>query len=221
MRLRVPRTMVGLVLALVGFHLGTPAVFADRGAILYPRSGTALRAGELVQIRWAGLPAEVEEMELLLSLDGGMTFPVQLTPQLDPLLGALAWQVPNLRIGRARLRLRVGVGREEVESEPSGVFSIEDDTGSAMARLWYDFGQLWIQESGWEPPDGAPVPKAGSLVPRCFLAVSDGVPSEDEREPLEVEVLPGRAGGAVGRADRRPRVIPLMTAVLQAVPQRR
>lgn len=210
-----------LVLTLVGLHLGAAAAFADGVTILYPRSGTALRAGELIRVRWTDLPAEVEEMELLLSLDGGVSFPVQLTSQLDPLLDGLVWRVPNLRIGRASLRLRVGVGREESESEPSGVFSIEDNTGSGMARLWYDFGQLWIQESGWEPPDRTPVPKAGSLVAHGFPTVSEGAPSQDDREPLEIEVLPGRAGGAASRADTRPRAFPLMTTALRAVPQRR
>ena len=160
-------------------------------------------------------------MELLLSLDGGLSFPVQLTPQLDPLLGSMAWRVPNLAIPRASLRLRVGMGREEIESEPSGVFSIESAAGGPVTGLRYDFGQWWVQESSWEEPGGYADPTVGQQFPRCFDDVSEAVPGGNEREPLVVEAFQGHRGDATFRTCRPARAVPLLPEAPDTVPQRR
>jgi hypothetical protein len=205
----------------LGFLLVASPVFSDRGTIQFPRSGTVLRAGDLVRVRWTDLPEEVEEMELMLSLDGGLSFPVQLTPQLDPLLGSLAWLVPNLAIPHASLRMRVGVGREEIESAPSGVFSIECTAGGPVTGLRYDFGQWWVQESTWEEPGRHPDPAVGPQVPQCFDDVSEGAPGSDERKPLVVEAFRGHHGGTTFRTYRSAPEVPLLPEAPDAVPQRR
>ena len=160
-------------------------------------------------------------MELLLSLDGGLSFPVQLTPQLDPLLGSLDWLVPNLVVPHASLRMRVGVGREEIESTPSGVFAIESTAGGPVTGLRYDFGQWWVQESGWQEPGRHPDPTAGPPVPRCFDGASEGAPESDERRPLVVEAFQGHRGGATFRTCRPAPEVPLLPEAPDAVPQRR
>jgi hypothetical protein len=216
-----PGSGVVVTVALVGLLLGASPAFADRGAILSPSGGTVLRAGDLVQVRWTDLPEDVEEMELLLSLDGGLSFPVQLTPQLDPLLGSLAWLVPNLAIPHASLRLRVGVGRDEIESAPTGVFSIECDAGGPVTGLRYGFGQWWVQESSWEEPGRHPNPTAGQWLPRCFDDASEGAPGSDEREPLVVEAFRGPRGGTSFRTCRPDPEVPLLPDAPDTVPQRR
>lgn len=205
----------------MGFLLGVSPVLAERGAILSPSSGTVLRAGDVVQVRWTDLPEEVEEMELLLSMDGGLSFPVQLTPQLDPLLGSLSWRVPNLAIPHASLRLRVGVGRDEIESAPSGVFSIECAAGGPVAGLRFDFGQVWVQESSREEPGGRCDPTASQQLPWCFGEVLEGEPGANEQEPLAVVAFQGHRCGATFLASRPVSGVPLLPDAPDTVPQRR
>ena len=48
-----------------------------------PAEGASLHEGEIVRIRWSGVPADAEEIELLLSVDGGRHFSLRLTDKLD------------------------------------------------------------------------------------------------------------------------------------------
>jgi hypothetical protein len=54
----------------------------------------------------------VHEMELVLSLDGGRTFPIRLTRDLAPETRAILWRVPSFPTRAARIALRVGEGQE-------------------------------------------------------------------------------------------------------------
>src|SRR5438046_691846 len=54
-----------------------------------------LRAGEVLELRWSELPARVEEMEILLSVDGGRRYGLRVSPECDPLTGCFRWRVPN------------------------------------------------------------------------------------------------------------------------------
>jgi hypothetical protein len=78
-----------------------------------PRAGASLAAGSIVEVRW-DVPCREEpgadEAELVLSLDGGMTFPIRVSPELAVCRDAFRWRVPALASGRARLALRAGSG---------------------------------------------------------------------------------------------------------------
>ena len=58
--------------------------------------------------------AETEEMEILLSLDGGKTFPLRVTREMPEGAREVRWRVPNLPTTHARLALRA---RERDDAE--------------------------------------------------------------------------------------------------------
>ena len=94
--------------------------------LLAPRAGATLAAGSTTELEWtpeARLPG-VEEWEAFLSLDGGATYPVRITPHLDQDLRRVRWQVPPIPTPDARLLLRFGDERREVFLELPERFSI-------------------------------------------------------------------------------------------------
>jgi hypothetical protein len=88
-----------------------------------------LAPGDLIPLAWeaeGGLPSEVEEWEAFLSLDGGATWPVRITPHLDVAKRQFLWRVPYLPSRAARLLLRFGDERREREVEVPGTFAIAE-----------------------------------------------------------------------------------------------
>jgi len=92
-----------------------------------PRAGETLRAGELARLAWrlneASLP-EFREWEVFLSLDGGRTHPIRLTPHLGASRREFDFLVPSTPTDDARLLLRFGDERTETEVELPARFAI-------------------------------------------------------------------------------------------------
>jgi hypothetical protein len=83
----------------------------------------AVRAGQLIELRWA--PADsVSELEILLSVDGGRHYRVCISPELDPRRLSYAWRVPELAGRPLRLRIRFNRGGREIEGPPSAPLRI-------------------------------------------------------------------------------------------------
>jgi|GEM_PF-2341728 len=114
------------------------------GSILSPRGEEALAAGSSHVVRWLPLPAEVDEFEILLSLDGGASFPIRLTPQLDPSNGAYLWRVPDLPSHAARIRLRWGIRGQEIDGPPGPRFAIGAATWRTTSGLAWRHGEWWV-----------------------------------------------------------------------------
>jgi hypothetical protein len=170
--------------------------------------GDEVRAGEVVVIRWNDPGADVPELEILLSLDGGQHYPLRVTPELDPRAGRYRWRVPNLSSGDARLRIRFGHGIEERWGEPGASFRIVGAPGAVSLDQFCENG--W-----WKGLDGFPgAPGAGALDPgadsfvRGALAVGaatvpvgpgdlrpNRAPDTRGRGPLPATAAPPRAGG--------------------------
>lgn len=189
------------------------------GKILSPSDGQAIPAGETFVIRWSALATDVEEMELLLSVDGGRSYPLRLTPQLDPRSGSFHWFVPNLPTDRARLRVRYGRRGAENDAEPGGVFRI---VGAPLhaAEVRYHGGEWWtgmhapLSASGLEPhetrvhlpgsgpaltfPAEAGAPEGRPRTPPPVAHVRTAAEREPAREPVRPQ-LPS------GPLDRPPR----------------
>ncbi len=111
----------------------TPAAFAREAGLpvqlVAPSAGAALAAGSSAELGWAPLEAfaglpDVEEWEALLSVDGGATYPVRITPHLDEDLRRVRWQVPSFPTADARILLRFGDERRETAVELPQRFSI-------------------------------------------------------------------------------------------------
>jgi hypothetical protein len=128
-----------------------------RGTFESPSRGETLAPGSLVEIRWtAACEAEAgdagrerNEAELVLSLDGGMTFPIRVSTELSPCASRFAWRVPALASSRARLGLRIGEGQREDEerieivSEP---FTIPPAPDGESEALYARSGEWWTPE---------------------------------------------------------------------------
>ena len=159
--------LLGLVLAAAvpsGSAAGAGAAPLDVPAVV--------TAGQWVELRWSGLPADVEELEIVLSLDGGRTYPVRVSPELEAPEGCYRWRVPDLPAARARLMLRIGGERGERAGAHSREFRIAHAAGVPRPELGYHEGQLW---TGLEPPPGAARVGIARDAPR-FEAPADAAP---------------------------------------------
>jgi hypothetical protein len=110
-----------------------PAAFAGEvGASVHlvaPRGGATLAAGSMAELEWTPLEpfaqfSKIEEWEAFLSLDGGATYPVRITPHLDQDLRRVRWQVPPFPTDHARILLRFGDERRETAVELPQSFAI-------------------------------------------------------------------------------------------------
>ncbi len=127
------------------------------GRLVAPAAGASLRAGGVVTVRWTPVDRGVEEFELLLSLDGGLTFPLRLTEMLNPQSTSYVWHVPNLPSRAARLRLRVGVEGRELLLPPGPEFTVAGDAGAPTERLTYRRGEWWPTEGVASEPHAVDV----------------------------------------------------------------
>jgi hypothetical protein len=153
----------------------------DGGRILSPGGGEALVAGQLLDVRWSSLPDDVEEMELLLSIDGGRSFVLRLTPQIDPRTGSLGWVVPRVAAAAARLRIRFGRHGEEIEGEPSAPFSIAVPPLLHQAPFLRRDGEWWIAPDGYSILPVPEVSRNGSFEPGTDPAVQAVLASSSVR----------------------------------------
>lgn len=137
---------LGLALAVAPRPLAAESV-----RIMAPDGGATLVAGELVEVRWQGLPVDVDEMELLLEVDHTAAVRVRLTPQLAAASRSYAWRVPNLPGRNACLRLRWGRGGVETEGEPSASFAILADPRAPFDGARFHRGEWWIAAAPFSP----------------------------------------------------------------------
>ena len=177
----------------------------DWGRIPVPES---VAAGETITLEIGEAPRDVEEMEVLLSLDDGRTFPVRVTREIEAGERELRWKVPALATRAARLRIRFGGDRGREEWGPlSAPFAIVTHGEAADLRLFHENG--W-----WEGLDGpAPRGPAGefdSAGPRFVPGGTSGEaalpttpPSLAARAPARMlRVLASAAPAAPATPDR-------------------
>lgn len=166
--------------------IGALAALASRpvaaGVLAFSSPGptAVLEAGTTVPVAWsfaADGPPRFGEMELILSLDGGRSFPIRVTRDLDPRTSALGWRVPALPTEHARLALRSGEG-EEPEAEEirlvSDEFAIASDTGAPLETALFERGEWRLREATENRESGPPAaPETlGDAVP-AMAAVHD------------------------------------------------
>jgi hypothetical protein len=112
--------------------------------LLEPARGARLQPDTIVRVSWtSGVAAErkFDEMELVLSLDGGRSFPLRVTAMVSPAEDFVLWRVPKLPSEHAVIALRAGVG-ERRESESIRAVSSEftilagaDDPPEQLSRV--------------------------------------------------------------------------------------
>lgn len=155
-----------------------------------PGPGTVLTAGSQELVAWsldARRARGFGEMELLLSIDGGRTFPIRVTRDLDPVTRSLAWRVPALPAPRARLALRAGDGGEPDAEEirlVSEEFAIEADPVAALEPVMAVRGE-------WRTGEALDVGSAGHPCdPRSLADTSDTIGMLPALPPAAAPKLP-------------------------------
>lgn len=111
------------------------AATAGGPRLVSPVAGRELAAGSLAVVEWEGQPPieEAEEWEAFLSLDGGRTHPLRITPHLDLSIHRFTFRVPAFPTREARFLLRFGDERhEEVEVETPYRFTIVASPGGVL-----------------------------------------------------------------------------------------
>jgi hypothetical protein len=155
----------GLVLAwspLRADERNTPEAFAS------PSRGEILAPGALLEVRWNAeceareadrdfgrdrdgkREREANEAELVLSLDGGMTFPIRVSGELSPCASRFTWRVPALPTSQARIGLRTGEDESDEEERIellSAAFTILPDPERRPETLYARGGEWWIPEA--------------------------------------------------------------------------
>jgi hypothetical protein len=124
--------LLAVTLAL-GFSKTSSAASGKYSAqLISPTAGQILYPGQQVRVAWdATLPdigqAGGCEMEVWLSLDGGRSFTMCLTPHVDPKIRYFYWTVPNTPTNAAVLDVRFGCEwyyPESYSPQPASTFVI-------------------------------------------------------------------------------------------------
>jgi hypothetical protein len=151
---------MGVARVVAGFCLlGVSAVATSR-PIVSNAPGRSLEAGTVVEVSFSGVPENAEEVELLLSLDGGRRVAVRLTEQLSPGGRSYSWRVPNISARRASLVLRMGIEGREIEGPPSEPFEIVPDASRPGESVELRDEELWLGEND-ATGDAGPLAAAG------------------------------------------------------------
>lgn len=124
-----PSETGGRLLAAAVALLGAAAsLAASEPAFLSPSRAEALAPGAVVTVEWrsaceSDIPPGFDEAELVLSLDGGLTYPIRVSRELDPCETTHSWHVPSIATDSARLALRMG---EEGHGESERLAAVGD-----------------------------------------------------------------------------------------------
>ena len=147
-------------IAPAGFCLFTATAVARPVVFTAPRQGQVLQGGAVVEVSWTGVPASADEVELLLSLDGGRRVAVRLTEELSSGDRSYLWRVPNLSGRQAALVLRMGIEGREIESAPGALFEIRSEPERPAVPVAWRAGELWLSADAGAR-DADPLPAAG------------------------------------------------------------
>jgi hypothetical protein len=196
-----------------------PAGFQD------PPEGARLEPGTVVRVAWSlgEIGArDFDEIELVLSLDGGRSFPLRLTRDISPDAESVRWRVPKLPSAHARLALRVGCGeREESENVRlvGGEFTILAGSNDPLEELRRVRGEWRTREAAGssgdavEPGFSGAVPRVHAVFPSESAALptssSAFLPDRGRGQALALRVAGSPGRPAESRSFRTFRALPL------------
>jgi hypothetical protein len=188
-----------------------PAVFAASG-FLRPVAGDRLESGTVVELLWNldGVSPDAQESELVLSLDGGRTFPVRLTADFEPATRKILWRVPALPTDQARLALRAGNDEEPAQETlllVSPAFVISGSSPDATLEELFAVGSEWRTREALEIDPGRSRDTGLHGVSSQQIHAGPGrdvTAHGGERSALLPECLPAAAAAAEPRTPQRP-----------------
>ena len=182
-----------------------PALAGQPGAptaITIGSGSSLLEPGSSVVVTW---PREMagpgyDEMELVLSVDGGRSFPLRVTRRIEPSDAGFSWTVPYLPAGHARLALRAGVdGEEDAET----IVGLSEDFAIAPSSRIEEVFRVGEEERTRDALEGAVPPRPDSaLGGRPSLTMSPDLPeASGPNPPPDSDSSRVRAGRDTGSAD--------------------
>jgi hypothetical protein len=141
-----------------------PAVKAS-SPFAAPSAGESLAPGSIVEVHWTSLcddlrHRDLDEAEIVLSLDGGRTFPIRVSPELSSSSTRFLWTVPSLPAAHARLAIRAGDDERDATETleiVSADFRILPDPDGRVE-------QLRRRAAEWWTPSATPVATAEDLL---------------------------------------------------------
>ncbi|HQR44440.1 MAG TPA: hypothetical protein PLB02_02795 [Thermoanaerobaculia bacterium] len=182
--------------SLLAFVAGT----AGAASLPGPAPLDRIPAGRVEIVALEPARSGVKERELVLSLDGGKSFPVRLTGEIGPADRAARWRVPALPTEHAVLALREGDdGAEEEIVAASAEFVILPSPGAPVEELRLRDGE-WTTREADAGQRGLPPPSFGDSGPERWKPLDDAFDALDEPVRALVadpEALPGPAHGRV------------------------
>jgi hypothetical protein len=187
------RTWVRPALPLLAAAVFAPAPAAARPAgFLRPVGQERLVPGQTVEVEWPPLPVpdDADEMELVLSLDGGRTFTVRVTEEIATSDIRVSWRVPALSASHARLALRAGERGEEGSERiliVSEDFEIRPEASRPPEALLAVRAEWRTREAVALPAPAFPAPRRLAAEPELRAADwTDGAESLPLPDALEV-----------------------------------
>jgi len=192
---------------LAGF--ARPAAAAPR--LVSPAPGTFVVPGRAARIEIGGAPSGAEEWEAFVSLDGGRTYPLRVTPHLPIAERAFDWTVPALAPGTLRVKVRFGTRGTEREFLLEGRFDVATgDAGDLLASEAAALGQppapgeeqtvAWIDRANGRARLVVPAARPGvASTARWIAGRRAAVPAPKRRERFD-RPEPGSVSLATRRA---------------------
>lgn len=202
-----------------GLLLASALVAAAPGGFDRPSPLERLEPGATVVASWT-LDARAvigrDEAELVLSFDGGLTYPVRLTGRILPDARSTTWRVPALPTEHARIALRAGLD-ERAETEEL-LFVSEAFAIASPGKLPHE--DLFAVNDEWrtrEALEGAPVrpPSSTCQSPNPDPEL-DPLDADDADDAGTDEALV--ADGAATRSNRDRSIQPLTTCAHDTIP---
>ena len=183
-------------------------------AMQSPAAGESLAPGSVVEVRWGSLCAsgmKADEAELVLSLDGGATFPIRVSHEISPCETRYLWRVPVLATGRARLGVRIGhegFGETERIALVGGEFRILSELDGRVQALYRRAAEWWTP--------GPAILTAQDLLDRSLSPaqghISRSQDSPDAASPPETPVVRPALTAESFALDAVPRATPVAPA---------
>lgn len=177
--------MLGAILVALSLSGGSDAVPALPGTA---RPSLEARQSARVALPGGEALAGFDEAELVLSLDGGASYPIRVSRRLDTGAGEVEWVVPALPSHSARLGLRAGRKGAETLVAVSAGFAIHLGDGVPPERVVAAVNDLWTEEAAREASVPPSFPAGLGQVPSLLEGATE--PTVDDDDQLAPLLLP-------------------------------
>jgi hypothetical protein len=178
-----------------------PALTRPARAAATPWKASAAIAGNRLNVFWDSCPSGAREWEAFLSLDGGRSFPLRVTPHLSTTIRAFSWPIPWVVAENAKLRIRFGDGSSDREYDVPGEWSLVPSRDSRpLSPESRDFAanpargeeetSAWVEWNGERPRTVVPAVPPGARSSSEWRSTKSARPALPSRKLAFAPVSP-------------------------------